>query len=130
MITASVNLVMQASTSMTSTTFNGKGNDHRRTYTSTSKEGIRANVRQVVRQSYGAACAAVAFQMEHQPAAVRSLSADGVRQVLEETQHIAHIEYSDGTSEALIVEVDMSSVANAGCANLVYTHFNEGKIGS
>lgn len=91
----------------------------RRQVRATTKQDVREHVKHYIRMAYGSALALVHSTSDG--------SATGaVLDMMQSTLHTAHIEWNDDTSEALVVELDLPSIARSSCVHMVHKMFNEG----
>lgn len=98
-------------------------NIERLVFTGTLKEDITEQVITSVRVAYSTAAVAVASAM---PQAMRADVAESMANSLADHRHVAHIEWEDGTSEALVVPLDLHLVAQSTAAYMIHRRFSEG----
>lgn len=91
----------------------------RRQVKATTKEDVREHVRHYVRMAYGSALALIHTTSNGSATAA-------VLDMMQSTLHTAHIEWNDNTSEALVIELDLPSIARSSCVHMVHKMFNEG----
>lgn len=93
--------------------------DTRKELTATTKDDVKFQVEHIVRMAYGQALAV----LHHSRTGVSNELLDAIAS----NTHVAHIEWqNDGTTEALLIDVDVRQIARSSCEFMVHKCFNEG----